>query len=93
MSINTLPLPYPYLTFIYPWDNHTGMNYLHITIGLSIIGAVMVSLGQPLQANLIWIVTNPILAQYNYRIAQGEQALLFCVFSIIAGFGVVNLWN
>lgn len=55
------------------------------------IGALFVSLGNPLYANLIWSVSNPLMAQYNYKIQQKEQSLLFIVFTIIAWFGVFNL--
>lgn len=60
---------------------------------LSIIGAIMVSLGFPLYANIVWSISNPLMAWHNYRIAQKEQAVLFGVFTGIAWFGVIHLWQ
>lgn len=59
----------------------------------SIAGALLVSFGNPLVANLIWSISNPGMAYYNYKIQQKEQAILFSVFSLIAWFGVWNLWR
>ena len=59
----------------------------------SICGAILVSLGDPLFANLIWSFSNPLMAHYNYKIQQKEQAVLFSVFSVIAWFGLINLWS
>ncbi len=59
----------------------------------SIIGALLVSFGNPFVANLIWSISNPGIAYHNYKIQQKEQAILFSVFTVIAWFGVWNLWK
>lgn len=64
---------------------------LKALVGLSILGAIMVSLGDPLMANILWSVSNPLIAMHNYGIRQNEQAALFVVFTIIAWLGVINL--
>lgn len=68
------------------------MNNLFIKslTGISIIGAVLVSLNLPLPANLLWSISNPLMAVYNSGIEQDEQAVLFSVFTLIAWFGVFN---
>jgi len=53
----------------------------------------MVSFGFPLYANLLWSISNPLIAWHNFRIIQKEQAVLFGVFTVIAWFGVINLWE
>lgn len=58
---------------------------------LSITGAVLVSTGSPLGANLIWGAVNPLIAWHNFKIAQKEQAALFAVFTLIAWYGILNL--
>jgi len=67
--------------------------YLKVLTGISIIGAIMVSFGFPLYANLLWSISNPLIAWHNFRIIQKEQAVLFGVFTVIAWFGVINLWE
>lgn len=64
---------------------------LKILTGMSITGAILVSLGHPLMANILWSISNPLLAIHNYRINQREQANLFTIFTAIAWFGMVNL--
>lgn len=56
---------------------------------ISISGALLVSLGYPLYANLLWSISNPLLAYHNYKIAQNDQAELFIVFTLIAWFGII----
>lgn len=60
---------------------------------LGIIGAVFVALGKPLTANLIWVVSNPLLIYHNYKINQASQSRMFVVFTVISLFGIINLWN
>lgn len=60
---------------------------------LGIIGALFVALGKPFSANLIWVISNPILIYHNYKINQLSQSRMFVVFTAISLFGVINLWN
>lgn len=58
---------------------------------LSVVGAFLVALGKPLEANIIWVLSNPILICHNYRIGQLAQSRMFFVFTLISLFGVYNL--
>jgi hypothetical protein len=67
-------------------------TYLLTTvITANIIGVLMVSLGRPLYANLIWVITNPLLVYHNLCIGQRGQATMFTIYMILAVFGVINL--
>ena len=57
---------------------------------VNIIGAMFVSLNQPMLANLLWSVTNPLLTYSNYKAGSLEQARMFGVFFIIALLGLVR---
>lgn len=59
---------------------------------LGIIGAIFVAFGEPLTANIIWLVSNPLLLYHNHKIGQSSQSRMFFVFTAISLFGVVNLW-
>lgn len=60
---------------------------------LGVVGAVFVALGNPLNANIVWVISNPLLIYHNYRIGQLYQSRMFFVFTIISLFGTINLWN
>ena len=64
---------------------------VRILVVCYICGAILVSLGQPLAANVIWSLSNPILAWHNRGIGQHEQAVMFGTFAVIAWIGVWNL--
>ena len=59
---------------------------------ISITGAVLVSMGFPFYANLVWMISNPYMAWYNHKIGQVAQTRLFAIFAITALYGVWNLW-
>lgn len=59
---------------------------------LALVGAIFVSFGYPLIANIIWSITNPYLMWYNRKINQPEQAKMFFIYFLITLFGVYNLW-
>jgi len=65
--------------------------YILILTIVSVIGAVAVSKGRALTANMIWSVSNPLLAIYNFQLGQVEIAGMFSVYTIIAWYGVYNL--
>ncbi len=60
---------------------------------LGVVGASLVALGMPLQANIVWVMSNPILIYHNYRIGQLAQSRMFFVFTLISLFGIYNLWG
>jgi len=59
---------------------------------IAIVGAIVVSFGYPLIANIIWLPTNTYLAWYNYKNGQMALARLFIAYDLIAMFGVYWLW-
>lgn len=67
-------------------------SIIEVMSDLAILGAVLVSLGFPFYANVIWMISNPYMTWHNYKIKQLEQARLFGVFTIIALYGIWNLW-
>lgn len=56
---------------------------------VSILGAGSVAMGHTFPANLLWSVSNPILALHNYRAGQVKQAQMFGIFGFIAVSGVI----
>ena len=58
--------------------------------GLS--GAACVALGLPLEANIIWLISNPLFIIHFYKINEHEVIIMYLVFSLIAILGVMNLW-
>ena len=57
---------------------------------VNIVGAMFVSLDQPVLANVLWSVTNPLLTYINYKAGSLEQARMFGVFFVIAVLGLVR---
>lgn len=60
---------------------------------LGIVGAFLVALGKPLEANIIWSISNPILVYHNWKIKEFNQSKMFLVFTLISAFGIYNLWR
>lgn len=60
---------------------------------LGIVGALLVALGKPLEANMIWVISNPVLIHHNRKIKEFNQSKMFVVFTLISVFGVYNLWG
>ncbi|MCK5019414.1 MAG: hypothetical protein KAS32_20315 [Candidatus Peribacteraceae bacterium] len=65
--------------------------YILILSIIAVCGAVAVSLGKPLTANCLWILTNPLMAIYNYQNYEFEMAGMFATYSVIAVYGIWNL--
>ena len=57
---------------------------------VNIIGAVFVSLNEPVLANCVWAITNPLLTYSNYKAGSFEQARMFGIFFVIALLGLVR---
>jgi len=64
-----------------------------VASALAIIGAIFVAFNNPLYANIVWSVSNPMLVYYNYKINQFPQLRMFSVFTFISIFGVFNTWK
>ena len=67
------------------------MSVILILTLICIIGAAFVSLGKPLAANVLWIVSNPLMAIYNFKLSEYEMSVMFAVYSAIAIYGIWNL--
>ena len=65
--------------------------YILILTVIAVIGAFTVALGKPLSANILWLISNPAMAVYNYNINEFEMAGMFAIYSMIAVYGVYNL--
>ena len=63
---------------------------MEFCVGLSIIGAGLVAQGRYYPANLVWSISNPVLAILNYQLGVHSQAVLFAVFTGISWWGA---WN
>jgi hypothetical protein len=55
-----------------------------------IIGCIFVALNMSLYANIVWILSNPLMVIYNYRIKEYGQAWLWTLYVIIATFGLLK---
>jgi len=69
-----------------------NLKTVDVATYMAIIGAILVSFGYPLVANIIWTPTNIYLTWYNYTNKQLALAKMFAVYTIIALFGVYWLW-
>ena len=67
------------------------MELIKISTYLSIIGAISVAFGYSTPANLLWLMSNPILIIHNHRNGELAQARMFGVFGCIALVGVVRV--
>lgn len=63
-----------------------------IGVVMGILGAGLVAAGEPLLANIIWLIGNPLLMYHNYKNDEAEQSVMFTIYFIIAIIGVINLW-
>lgn len=63
-------------------------DLLFIVPGLA--GAIFCACGSWTKANAIWSVGNIFLIMHNIDIGDMSQAVLFCVYEIIAVFGIVR---
>jgi len=62
--------------------------YILILTIIAVVGAIAVAKGKSLMANLLWIVSNPLMAHYNYQLGEMELAGMFTVYFFIALYGV-----
>ena len=69
------------------------IELVHIGIVGSLLGCLMVAKGKPLSANLLWLVTNPIICYHNYCIGDYSQMGLWTIYIILAIYGSINLWG
>jgi len=56
-----------------------------------ITGAILVSKGESLYANIMFCFANAGLLSYNFFIKEYEMMFLFSVYFFIAAYGVINL--
>jgi len=56
----------------------------------SLIGCAYVSLGEPLIASIIWVMSNPLMLYYNFRIKEYAQSSLWLIYILLAIAGVFN---
>jgi len=67
--------------------------YLKLGIAGSLMGCVSVSAGQPLLANILWLLFNPLMIIHNYRAKEKAQMWLWTIYVLIALYGVFHNWR
>ena len=65
--------------------------YMLTLTTIAIIGAFAVAKGKAFTANVLWLMSNPLMGLYNYRKGELELAVMFGIYSLIAVYGVWNL--
>jgi len=65
---------------------------LDVMANIAILGAIVVSLGYPFIANVLWMISNPYMLWHNRKINQPEQAKMFLTYTLVSLFGIINLW-
>jgi len=63
--------------------------YIKLLISISVIGAFSSGFGYLSISNYLWSISNPLLAQYNFKHNNSEQGYLFIIFAIAAWIYVV----
>jgi len=61
-----------------------------IVVIANISGAVMVAAHEPMLANKIWCITNPILIGYNFYLGAYEQMFMFAIYWILCLLGITR---
>jgi energy-converting hydrogenase Eha subunit C len=64
-------------------------NYLRIGMIGSIAGCVFVALDHALFANMIWVISNPMMLIHNLKIKEHAQVVLWATYVCIALAGVI----
>lgn len=57
-----------------------------------VIGCVLVSMGLPLFANMVWSISNLLMVIYAHDKNETDLMRMFIVYEAIAILGVINLW-
>lgn len=65
--------------------------YMLVLTNIAVIGAFAVAKGKAFTANLLWLVSNPLMAVYEYQKNEIELASMFVIYSLIALYGIWNL--
>ena len=66
------------------WKQKVGMI-------LGPLGAILVSSGYTLEPNIIWLISNLVVASYFYQQNEKELLLMYLVYIVIAVYGIINL--
>ena len=61
-----------------------------IATAFSVCGAIAVAFNRAYIANVVWLISNPLLIYHNYTLGEFEQAAMFTVFALIAIFGTIR---
>jgi len=63
--------------------------YLKTLISISVLGAFSSGFGYLSISNYLWSISNPLLAQYNFKHNNSEQGYLFIIFAFAAWIYVI----
>ena len=66
------------------WKQKVGMI-------LGPAGAILVSSGYTLEPNIVWLISNIIVASYFYQQNEKELMIMYLVYIAIAVYGIINL--
>ena len=65
--------------------------YMFVLTSIAVIGAFAVAKGKAFIANVLWLISNPLMGLYNYQKGEIELAGMFIIYTLIALYGVWNL--
>lgn len=68
------------------------VNLYYIVGKIAIVGALLVSLGEPFWANVLWGFSNPYILYTSYKNKDKVLIEVYAIFTIIAFYGIWNLW-
>ena len=54
-------------------------------------GAILVSSGYTLEPNIVWLISNIIVASYFYQQKEKELMIMYLIYILIAIYGIINL--
>ena len=64
---------------------------MFVLTSIAVIGAFAVAKGKAFIANVLWLISNPLMGLYNYQKGEIELAGMFIIYTLIALYGVWNL--
>lgn len=67
--------------------------YYKILISISVLGAFFSGFGYNTTANMMWGVSNPLLAYNNYKNQNIDNVYLFSIFTIAAWINIIMYMN
>jgi len=54
-------------------------------------GALLVASGYTLEPNIIWLISNVVVASYFYQQKENQLLIMYLIYIAIALYGIINL--